>query len=87
MSLAWTLNSGVPDFSAGTPRLRARRAPRLACHRWYFAFSEHGAEVGGGGVDAFVVEDLGEGHIDVEVVLVERVADAVGRPFGKLAGR
>ncbi len=37
MSLAWTLYLGVPDSAAGTPRFRARRAARLACHRPYLA--------------------------------------------------
>jgi hypothetical protein len=47
-------------------------------------FAEHGRVIFGGRVEALVVEDLGEGHVDVEVVLVERVGDPGGRPLGKL---
>jgi hypothetical protein len=50
ISFAWTLNWGVPDFSAGTARLRARRAARLACQSRYFGI---GTELGGSaGADA-----------------------------------
>ena len=75
MSLACALYFGVPVSVAGTPRFRARRAARLACQSAILRVLEHRAEIIGGGVEAFVVENLGEGHIDVEIVLVERVLD------------
>jgi len=40
--------------------------------------AELGSEVFGGGSETFIVEYLGEGHIDVQVVLFKRVRDAIG---------
>jgi hypothetical protein len=44
---------------------------------------EHGAEVLGRGSEAFVVEYLGERHVDVKVVLIQGVRDPLGLPCGK----
>ena len=49
--------------------------------------AEDRAEVLGGRVQPFVVEHLGEGHVDVEVVLAQRVCDPVRLPGGQLVLR
>src|SRR5579885_3390766 len=74
MSLACTLYLGVPESVAGTPR------PQVGVPEAVARLPEHGAEVLGGGIQALVVEHLGEGHVDVEIILLERVGDALGGP-------
>jgi hypothetical protein len=74
---------------AGHRRLDAprssRRAPALACQRSYCGRAERLAVLLGGGVEADAIHHRRERHLDVEVVLVERVRDALRRPRRQVA--
>ena len=41
---------------------------------------EHLAEIFSGGIETLVVQHFGEGHVDIEVVLLDGIRDAVRRP-------
>ena len=55
--------------------------PRVRVPEAVLRVAEHLAVLLGRGVEAHPVHDLGEGHLHVEVVLVDRVGDHVGRPL------
>ncbi len=72
---------GRAGFGCGDAALEGPTSGEVGVPEPVLGFAEHGAEIIGGGVEAFVVEDLGEGHVDIEVVLIERVTDALGSPL------
>jgi len=69
------------------PRRSARRAGLAGVPERVLASLEHLGEVGCCRTQAFGVEDFGVGHLYVEIVLLEGVADHFALPHGEFIGR
>ena len=46
-----------------------------------FRITEHVPEIVGGGIETLVIQNFGERHVDVEIVLLDGIRHAVGRPL------
>src|SRR5690349_1866994 len=86
MSLACALYRGVPVSSGAMPRLSARRAARLACHSLYLASRTISPKSAVVAFNALVNQHFREGHVDVKIVLVERLGDHFRFPHRQFVG-
>ncbi len=64
-----------------------KRAPRgqVGVPETVLGIAKRHAKIVGSGVEPFIVEHLGQRHVDVEIVLAERVRHAVRGPLGQFA--
>ena len=52
--------------------------------QWIFRIAERRSEIVGGCIPSMFLENRNEGHVDVEIVLLDRVFDPIRRPLRKL---
>ena len=67
------------------PRSSSRRAPAFACHRRYFDVRNASPYCSEVALEPHAIHHGREGHLHVEVVLIDRVLDPVRRPGRQVA--